>query len=65
MREYETIRSIGSMDIIQIPKHVMNVLNVKEGDRLRIYIENDKMIVEKFPIDKEVGSWGYVKLTKR
>ncbi|MCH4816801.1 MAG: AbrB/MazE/SpoVT family DNA-binding domain-containing protein [Saccharolobus sp.] len=51
----ERVIRIGKRNAIYIPKEIANRLNLKEGDRLVIVVEDDK--IELIPVRKPSKYW--------
>ncbi len=49
MLEVET--RIGKRFTIIIPKHVREMLGLREGQRLRIHVEDGKIVIEPLPVN--------------
>ena len=48
MKSTGIIRKIDDLGRIVIPKEIRNSLKIKENDNLEIYVENDKIVLNKF-----------------
>ena len=43
------ISKVGKKGAIYLPKHIMRTLGVKEGDRVLMRVEGDKLVLEFVP----------------
>ena len=43
------ISKVGKKGIIYLPRHIMRALGVKEGDRVLMRLEGDKLVLEFVP----------------
>lgn len=48
MKSTDIIRRVDDLGRIVIPKEIRNRLNIKEGEALELFVENDKLVFEKY-----------------
>ncbi len=58
-----TISNWGNSQGLRFPKHIMKELHLSVGDKMRILIENQKIILE--PVKQQRGKYDIAELVKK
>ena len=57
MKETGIVRRVDDLGRFVIPKEVRRTLGIREGDELELFVDNGKVILQKYSVLAEVGNY--------